>query len=85
MRTATPSAVDRGAFTSSHLRNGRRSRALFDLLVDDDSSDFFDGDHVVIKGASPATARELLRPTFRNWFRARSPYVYAAFRLAMDV
>ena len=24
--------------------------------------------------------RELLRPTFRNWFRARYPYVYATFR-----
>jgi len=45
------------------------------------SADFFDGDHVVIKGASPATARELLRATFRNWFRSRYPYVYATFRL----
>jgi ergothioneine biosynthesis protein EgtB len=44
------------------------------------SSDFFDGEHFVMKGASPATARELLRPTFRNWFRARYPYVYATFR-----
>jgi formylglycine-generating enzyme required for sulfatase activity len=48
------------------------------------SADFFDGDHVVMKGASPATARELLRPTFRNWFRPRYPYVYATFRLARD-
>ena len=44
------------------------------------SADFFDGQHFVMKGASPATARELLRPTFRNWFRARYPYVYATFR-----
>ena len=44
------------------------------------SADFFDGDHFVMKGASPATARELLRPTFRNWFRPRYPYVYATFR-----
>ena len=48
------------------------------------SADFFDGEHYVIKGASPATARELLRPTFRNWFRAHYPYVYATFRLAKD-
>src|SRR3990172_8594871 len=48
------------------------------------SADFFDGDHVVMKGGSPATARELLRPTFRNWFRPRYPYVYASFRLAKD-
>jgi formylglycine-generating enzyme required for sulfatase activity len=46
------------------------------------SSDFFDGAHYVMKGASPATARELLRPTFRNWFRPRYPYVYATFRCA---
>ncbi len=44
------------------------------------SADFFDGEHFVMKGASPATARELLRPTFRNWFRARYPFVYATFR-----
>ena len=39
---------------------------------------FFDNQHVVMKGASPA--RELIRPTFRNWFRPRYPYVYASFR-----
>ncbi|MGH8204559.1 MAG: SUMF1/EgtB/PvdO family nonheme iron enzyme, partial [Steroidobacteraceae bacterium] len=44
------------------------------------SADFFDGEHFVLKGASPATAIELLRPTFRNWFRPRYPYVYATFR-----
>ncbi|MEZ5289290.1 MAG: SUMF1/EgtB/PvdO family nonheme iron enzyme [Vicinamibacterales bacterium] len=44
------------------------------------SADFFDDAHVVMKGASPVTARELLRPTFRNWFRPRYPYVYATFR-----
>ena len=48
------------------------------------SVDFFDNQHMVIKGASPATARELLRPTFRNWFRTRYPYVYATFRCARD-
>jgi gamma-glutamyl hercynylcysteine S-oxide synthase len=44
------------------------------------SADFFDNDHFVMKGASPATARELIRPTFRNWFRPHYPYVYATFR-----
>ncbi len=48
------------------------------------SADFFDGLHVVMKGASPATARALVRPTFRNWFRPQYPYVYATFRLAGD-
>jgi len=49
------------------------------------SADFFDGDHFVMKGASPATARELIRPTFRNWFRPRYPYMYATFRCVRPV
>jgi ergothioneine biosynthesis protein EgtB len=44
------------------------------------SADFFDGKHYVMKGASQATAAELLRPSFRNWFRPTYPYVYAKFR-----
>ena len=44
------------------------------------SADFFDNAHFVLKGASQATARELLRPSFRNWFRPNYPYVYATFR-----
>jgi formylglycine-generating enzyme required for sulfatase activity len=48
------------------------------------SADFFDGDHFVMKGASSGTARELLRPTFRNWFRGRYPHMYATFRCARD-
>jgi formylglycine-generating enzyme required for sulfatase activity len=46
------------------------------------SADFFDGRHFVMKGASPATARELIRRSFRNWFRGNYPYVYAKFRTA---
>ena len=48
------------------------------------SADFFDGQHYVLKGASPATAKELVRPSFRNWFRPNYPYVYAKFRTAAD-
>lgn len=48
------------------------------------SADFFDGHHFVMKGASPATGRELLRPTFRNWFRPHYPHVYASFRCVRD-
>src|SRR5690606_4068847 len=44
------------------------------------SADFFDGQHYVMKGASPATVTELIRPSFRNWFRPRYPYVFASFR-----
>lgn len=44
------------------------------------SADFFDGKHFVLKGASWATAVDLLRPSFRNWFHARYPYVRAKFR-----
>jgi ergothioneine biosynthesis protein EgtB len=48
------------------------------------SADFFDGEHFVMKGASPVTARELLRRSLRNWFRPRYPYVYATFRCVQD-
>jgi formylglycine-generating enzyme required for sulfatase activity len=45
------------------------------------SANFFDGQHYVLKGGSPCTARCLLRPSFRNWFRPAYPYIYATFRL----
>lgn len=45
------------------------------------SEPFFDGQHYVLKGASPLTAAKLARPSFRNWFRPAYPYVYATFRL----
>jgi iron(II)-dependent oxidoreductase len=44
------------------------------------SADFFDGRHFVMKGASPVTARELIRPSFRNWFYGDYTYMYAKFR-----
>lgn len=45
------------------------------------SSNFFDGEHFVMKGGSPRTAARLLRRSFRNWFRPDYPHVYATFRL----
>ena len=44
------------------------------------SANFFDGQHYVIKGASPRTAACMLRRSFRNWFQPHYPYVYASFR-----
>jgi gamma-glutamyl hercynylcysteine S-oxide synthase len=44
------------------------------------SANFFDGQHYVMKGASPRTAACFLRRSFRNWFRPDYPYVYAGFR-----
>lgn len=46
------------------------------------SADFFDGQHWVLKGASPATGVKLVRRSLRNWFRPNYPYVYATFRCA---
>jgi len=44
------------------------------------SANFFDGKHFVMKGGSVRTAGCMLRPSFRNWFQAHYPYVYAGFR-----
>jgi len=48
------------------------------------SSEFFGKGHYVLKGASPGTSPELIRRSFRNWFRPDYPFVYAKFRLARD-
>lgn len=48
------------------------------------SADFFDGKHFVLKGGSWATALELVRPSFRNWYQAHYPYVFAKFRCVAD-
>lgn len=48
------------------------------------SEPFFDGQHFVLKGASPRTAACMARPSFRNWFRPEYPYIYATFRLVED-
>jgi iron(II)-dependent oxidoreductase len=45
------------------------------------SAPFFDGQHYVLKGASPRTAACMARPSFRNWFRPQYPYLYSTFRL----
>ncbi len=45
------------------------------------SSDFFDGHHYVVKGASARTAVQLTRRSFRNWYRSEYPYTYTGFRL----
>jgi ergothioneine biosynthesis protein EgtB len=44
------------------------------------SANFFDGQHYVMKGASPRTAACMLRRSFRNWFQPHYPFVYASFR-----
>ena len=49
------------------------------------SADFFDGKHYVLKGASPVTPLPLLRPSFRNWFRAGYPYAYTTFRCVEEL
>jgi ergothioneine biosynthesis protein EgtB len=44
------------------------------------SADFFDAKHYVLKGASWATDAQLVRRTFRNWYQARYPYIFAKLR-----
>lgn len=35
------------------------------------SSDFFDGQHLIIAGASFATPNRLARASFQNWYQAK--------------
>jgi formylglycine-generating enzyme required for sulfatase activity len=44
------------------------------------SADFFDRRHFVMKGASPVTARGMVRRSFRNWFYDDYQYMFAKFR-----
>jgi ergothioneine biosynthesis protein EgtB len=48
------------------------------------SANFFDGKHYVMKGASARTAACMLRRSFRNWFQAHYPFVYASFRCVVN-
>lgn len=50
------------------------------------SSDFFDGKHRVVLGASWATHPRLAeRISFRNWYQWRYPYVFCGFRLCRSL
>lgn len=46
------------------------------------SEEWFDGDHKVLRGGSWATSEEILRPTFRNFFRRHFRIAFAGIRLA---
>ncbi len=45
------------------------------------SASFFDARHFVLKGASCATGRALVRRSFRNWFRPHYRHAYTTFRV----
>lgn len=45
------------------------------------SSDFFGGDHSVLRGASPYTHPALARRSMRNWYQGLYPFVFAKFRM----
>ncbi|KAF8977438.1 hypothetical protein BGZ46_007391 [Entomortierella lignicola] len=68
--TCTPFApLDKNRFETSKLYPGY-------------STDFFDGKHMVVLGASWATHPMIAeRRSFRNWYQANYPYVFAGFRL----
>ncbi|CAN8068686.1 unnamed protein product [Agarophyton chilense] len=48
------------------------------------SADFFDGNHHLLKGASPHTDPLLFRSSFRNFFQPCYRFVFAKFRLVWD-
>ena len=49
------------------------------------STDFFDNYHYVLKGASWATPKHLVRPSFRNFYQDLYRYNITQFRMVMDV
>ena len=51
---------------------------------DEYSSTWFDGHHYVLKGASPHTAQEIQRPSFRNFYTSEQRHIFAGLRLAFD-
>ncbi|KAL4447235.1 hypothetical protein ABPG77_007268 [Micractinium sp. CCAP 211/92] len=53
-----------------------------DPLYQEYSSDFFDGEHFTLRGASPATHPAVARRSFRNFYQQLYPFVFAKFRLA---
>jgi len=55
-----------------------------DPLYPEYSTDFFDGCHFVLKGASPYTHPSLRRESFRNYHQHLYPYVFAKFRVIKD-
>lgn len=48
------------------------------------SEPFFGGDYRVLRGGSWAVAREILRPSFRNWDHPYRRQIFAGVRLAWD-
>lgn len=53
-----------------------------DPLYEQYSSEFFDGQHYTLRGASPATHPAIARRSFRNFYQRLYPFVFAKFRLA---
>ncbi|MCO5597245.1 hypothetical protein L7F22_051321 [Adiantum nelumboides] len=49
------------------------------------SSDFFDGQHFVLKGSSPVTHPALIRDSFRNFYQRQYRYVFAKFRCCKSI
>ncbi|MEP6925857.1 MAG: SUMF1/EgtB/PvdO family nonheme iron enzyme [Pyrinomonadaceae bacterium] len=52
---------------------------------EDYSAAWFDGDHKVLKGGSFVTSKEMLRSSFRNFFRRQFRIAFAGIRLAASV
>lgn len=48
------------------------------------STPWFDGEHYVLKGASPATRASVRRSSFRNFYTPDKRHVFAGARLAWD-
>ena len=46
------------------------------------STDFFDANHFVLKGSSHVTLPSMVRQSFRNFYQAQYPFLFAKFRIS---
>ncbi|KDE07160.1 hypothetical protein MVLG_02564 [Microbotryum lychnidis-dioicae p1A1 Lamole] len=80
-----PGASDGGVWLWTSTKLDAHEGFVAGKLYPGYSTDFFDGQHLIITGASYVTPARLARPSFTNFYQAKYPYVLCGARIAFDV
>ncbi|SCZ99550.1 BZ3500_MvSof-1268-A1-R1_Chr3-1g06089 [Microbotryum saponariae] len=80
-----PGASDGGVWLWTSTKLDAHEGFVAGKLYPGYSTDFFDGQHLIITGASYVTPARLARPSFTNFYQAKYPYVVCGARIAFDV